>query len=42
VTYHSLDCWELTSGFDSDADRRRYCTSLVTTAVELACEAIAD
>jgi C_GCAxxG_C_C family probable redox protein len=39
--HHSMDCWELTSGYE-DADRKRHCTELVGTAVELVCELIAE
>jgi C_GCAxxG_C_C family probable redox protein len=40
--FHSMDCWELTSGYDNDQDRKRGCTELVRTAVALACELIAE
>ena len=34
--FHSIDCWELTSGYDNEQDRKRGCTMLVRTAAELA------
>jgi len=40
--HHSMDCWELTSGFDNDEDRRRNCTALVRTATEVACALMAE
>ena len=33
--FHSIDCWELTSGCDNDQDKKRACTVLVRTAAEL-------
>jgi C_GCAxxG_C_C family probable redox protein len=40
--HHSIDCWELTSGYESEDDRRRGCTELVRTAVELVCGLMAE
>jgi C_GCAxxG_C_C family probable redox protein len=40
--YHSIDCWELTSGYENEEDKRRGCTALVRTAVELVCELMAE
>ena len=40
--FHSMDCWELTSGYENEHDRKRGCTALVRTAVELVCEIIAE
>ena len=34
--FHSMDCWELTSDYENERDRKRGCTVLVRTAVELA------
>jgi C_GCAxxG_C_C family probable redox protein len=34
--FHSMDCWELTCDYDNEPDRKRGCTVLVRTAVELA------
>ena len=33
--FHSIDCWELTSPYDNEPDRKRACTGFVRTAVEL-------
>ena len=33
--FHSIDCWELTSGYENEQDRKRGCTALVRTATEL-------
>jgi C_GCAxxG_C_C family probable redox protein len=35
--FHSMDCWELTSGYENEQDRKRGCAEFVRTAVELAC-----
>ena len=40
--FHSIDCWELTSVYENEQDRKRGCTALVRTAVELACELMAE
>ena len=40
--FHSIDCWELTSGYENEQDRKRGCAALVTTAVELVCELMAE
>lgn len=40
--FHSMDCWELTSDFENETDRKRNCTVLVRTAVELASGLMAD
>jgi C_GCAxxG_C_C family probable redox protein len=40
-SFHSIDCWELTSGYENEQDRKRGCAALVTTAVELVCELMA-
>jgi C_GCAxxG_C_C family probable redox protein len=40
--FHSIDCWELTSGYENELDRKRGCRKLVRTAVELACELMAE
>ena len=39
--FHSMDCWELTSSYENEQDRKRGCTALVRMAVELACELMA-
>jgi len=40
--YHSIDCWELISGYENELDRKRGCTELVRTAVGLACRLMAE
>jgi C_GCAxxG_C_C family probable redox protein len=40
--FHSIDCWELTSGYENERDRKRGCLALVTTAVQLVCELMAE
>ena len=40
--HHSIDCWELISGYENEQDRKRGCTELVRTAVELACGLMAE
>jgi len=40
--FHSIDCWELTSVYENEQDRKRGCTALVRTAVELVCELMAE
>ena len=40
--FHSIDCWELTSGCENEQDRKRACAVLVRTAAELVCALIAD
>ena len=40
--FHSIDCWELTSGYENEQDRKRGCAALVKTAVELVCELMVE
>lgn len=40
--HHSIDCWELTSGYENEDDRKRGCTALVRTAAELVCQLMAE
>jgi len=40
--HHSIDCWELISGYENEQDRKSGCTELVRTAVELACRLMAE
>jgi C_GCAxxG_C_C family probable redox protein len=40
--FHSIDCWELTSGYDNEQDRKRGCRQLIGTAVELVCGLMAE
>lgn len=40
--FHSIECWELTSPYENDQDRKRACTAFVTTAVELVCDLMAE
>jgi len=40
--HHSIDCWELTSGYENEEDRKRGCAALVRTAVRLACDLMAE
>ena len=40
--FHSIDCWELTSGYENEQDKKRACTELIRTAVELVCDLMAE
>jgi hypothetical protein len=36
--FYSMDCWELTSGYENEQDRKRRCSELVGAAVALVCD----
>jgi C_GCAxxG_C_C family probable redox protein len=40
--HHSIDCWELTSGYENAEDRKRRRMELVRAAVELVCKLVVE
>ena len=40
--FRFIDCWELTCVYGNEQDRKRGCTVLVRTAVEVVCELMAE